>query len=284
MVLLHYVHSTRLFLRCSYRRSTLRRLKSTRQPQLPYFQVKGDGSHAVLCLPGALGSSHTDFSPQMEYFGRKNSGYTFVGYDPIGYGYSRPHERRFEIHPVLFFETDANNALIVMKHLNFQKFSVLGWSDGGITAIMLAALHPTSVDKLVVWGSNAFVTDHDIELFEKVRDTAAWSSAMRKPLEQIYGTDTLQKLWSKWVDAMKNIQVQRNGDLCIQECKKVVCPTLIVHGAKDAMCPQFHAEYLNEHIKKSDLKILPQGKHNLHLRHSEVFNQLVHNFLSNQKV
>ena len=45
-----------------------------------------------------------------------------------------------------------------MKALSFKKFSVLGWSDGGVSATILAALYPDSVQKLVIWDSNAYVS------------------------------------------------------------------------------------------------------------------------------
>ena len=39
----------------------------------------------------------------------------------------------------------------------------------------------------------------------------------------------------------------RNG-ICKQETSQVQCPTLIVHGAKDAMVPAEHPEYFKQHI------------------------------------
>ena len=41
------------------------------------------------------------------------------------------------------------------------------------------------------------------------------------------------------------------GDICRIEVDKVACPTLIIHGQQDALVPQSHAEYLNQHIKNS---------------------------------
>ena len=67
--------------------------------------------------------------------------------------------------------------------------------------------------------------------------------------------------------------------MCMEEAKRVQCPTLIVHRAKDAMCPQFHAEYFKENIRGSEMVIMEEGKHNLHLRHAKEFNQLVERFL-----
>ena len=52
------------------------------------------------------------------------------------------------------------------------------------------------------------------------------------------------------------------------------CPTLIVHGAKDTMCPRFHAEYLKDNISSSELVIsMEEGKHHLYLKYAQEFNQ-----------
>ena len=73
---------------------------------------------------------------------------------------------------------------------------------------------------------------------------------------------------------------RKGGDLCMEEVKKVRCPTLILHGLKDALRPQFHAEYLHEKmIEGSKLMTMAEGKHNLHLQCSEEFNKLVDDFL-----
>ena len=60
-----------------------------------HFQVRGDGPHAILCIPGALGTALTDFLPQLEYFRREGSVFTIVGMDPLGYGVSRPQNAIF---------------------------------------------------------------------------------------------------------------------------------------------------------------------------------------------
>ena len=245
------------------------------------YDKRGSGPHKLLCIPGALGTAHSDFTPQLQYFGRKDSPYTIVGYDPLGYGSSRPPERNFEMKPELFFERDACDGHSLMQSLSFPKFSVLGWSDGGIAAMFLAARFPMAVQNLVIWGSNAYITEQDLQLFKKTRDVKNWSARMREPLEAIYGTSYFPKLWSDWIDGMSAIYDNREeGDLCMQELPDIKCPTLIVHGAKDAMCPQFHAEYIHKHITGSNLVVMADGKHNLHLRYAQQFNELVDKFLS----
>lgn len=55
---------------------------------------------------------------------------------------------------------------MISQVLNIDKCSLLGWSDGGNTALIMAAKYPELVDKLVVWGANAYFTDEDIEALE----------------------------------------------------------------------------------------------------------------------
>lgn len=70
-----------------------------------------------------------------------------------------------------------------------------------------------------------------------------------------YGEDHFQKLWSDWIDAMVRIFNKRNGDLCKKELSKIKCPTLIIHGAKDAMVLSEHPIYLQQNITNSRLYI-----------------------------
>ena len=52
----------------------------------------------------------------------------------------------------------------------------------------------------------------------------------------------------------------------MEEIKRVQRSTLIVHGAKDAMCPQFHADYLKENIRGSEMVVMEEGKYLLYLK------------------
>ena len=130
-----------------------------RNGQLHYQPLRGNGPHVILFILGALGTALTDYLPQLEYFGCEGSGFTIVGMDPIGYGVSRPPEHEFLVSEQdHFLKMDAMDGYALMQVLSFKKFSVLGWYNGGVSATILAALYPESVQKLVIWGSNAYVT------------------------------------------------------------------------------------------------------------------------------
>ena len=60
---------------------------------------------------------------------------------------------------------------------------MLGWSDGGITGMILCARNIENVENFVVWGANAYVEKGDKDLLEPTRDINNWSERMRAPLE-----------------------------------------------------------------------------------------------------
>lgn len=251
-----------------------------------FYEKAGDGSHPLLCIPGALGTTKTDFEPQLEYFGRKDSTFTVVAFDPRGQGLSRPPERLFQTRPIHYLKQDAIDGHILMEKLNFPRYSVLGWSDGGVTGIHLSAAHPESVRNLVLWGANAYISSVDIELFLLTKDVSNWSKSMRKNMEAVYG-EKLQDLWTRWVDSACEVydhcdqeSSDLGGDLCVKEVGMVGCPSLILHGDKDPLVPAFHPAYLEKNLRDARIHRFPSGKHNIHIRFAQEFNMVVEAFLS----
>ncbi|XP_026856651.2 valacyclovir hydrolase isoform X1 [Electrophorus electricus] len=240
-----------------------------------FYQQTGKGDHSVLLLPGALGSGQTDFAPQLDKLDKRR--FTVVAWDPRGYGHSRPPVRDF---PIDFFHRDAKDAVDLMQALGFSRFSLLGWSDGGITALIAAALNPALIRKMVVWGSNAYVSEQDVQIYNAIRDTSLWSERMRQPMEKMYGAQYFRETWERWVDGICQFKSRPEGNICKELLELIDCPTLIVHGAKDPMVPSFHPEYLLQNIRSSRMHVMPEGKHNLHLRFATEFNSLVEAFLS----
>lgn len=124
---------------------------------------RGNGRNAMILMPGALGTALTDFGPQIEQFPDLISNYSIIGWDPPGYGKSRPPNRTFDLD---FFHRDAFLANGLMKELGLNWYSVLGWSDGGITGLIMAANYQDSVHKLVVWGSNSYISSEEMIIYK----------------------------------------------------------------------------------------------------------------------
>lgn len=107
------------------------------------------------------GTIWTDFKPQVENLNKEKL--TIIAWDPPGYGKSRPPNKTF---PENFFRRDATWACNLMKTLGFNKFSLIGWSDGGITSLILAAVYPENVQKVIVIGANAYITPGEMEIYQ----------------------------------------------------------------------------------------------------------------------
>lgn len=237
----------------------------------------GTGDRGVLLMPGALGSAWTDFKPQIEQLPALLPNHRIVAWDPPGYGKSRPPNKTFGLD---FYEKDAEAAAQLMEAIGLKRFSVLGWSDGGITGLVLAGTKPDVVEKLVIWGANAYITKPEAEIYEGIRDVSKWSARMREPMEKVYGKEGFPQIWSAWVDGMLNLYRKRDGDICKGVLANIRAPTFIVHGAKDPMIVPEHVPYLKEAVKSTELvHVFPDGKHNIHLKYAEEFNKLVSGFL-----
>lgn len=125
---------------------------------------KGHGNDgAIILLPGALGTSVTDFQPQIDQLPKLLPNFSIIAWDPPGYGESRPPNRTFNVD---FFHRDAFVANALMQSLNLKKYSILGWSDGGITGLIMAAKYNESIDKLIIWGSNSFILPEETKIYE----------------------------------------------------------------------------------------------------------------------
>src|ERR1035437_7580421 len=124
-----------------------------------HFEQLGKGP-PLLCLPGALGTGVTNFSPQLASW---SAHFSVIAPDPRGYGKSRPPGRDY---PSDFLERDADDMAALMAAIGFDTFAVAGWSDGANSAALLASKYPDKVLKLVIWGGNSFISEEDMARIE----------------------------------------------------------------------------------------------------------------------
>ena len=75
------------------------------------------------------------------------------------------------------------------------------------------------------------------------------------------------------------------GDVCMAQARSIQCPTMVLHGAKDVMCPGEHPEWFKANIPGFDsLHVLPEGKHNLHLKFADEVNGMIRAFVEGREV
>ena len=240
-----------------------------------HYAHRGDGPHTLLCISGSLVPAEFTYKPQFEYFGRKGSGFKIVTFDLRGYGNSRPAER---FNAATFYSADAKDAHTLMQALGFESYSVLGWCHGGAVAMVLAAMFPEAVEKLILIGSKSFLSQEDLDHFEKTRRVSSWPPYFQEVMAQFYSDELFQELWTKVLDIFAEIQAKYNGNICREELSQICCPTLILHGARDPIVSPSHAQYLKDRIVGSRLIVMEEGGHWLHGKHSKEVNALVDKF------
>ncbi|KAK2534122.1 hypothetical protein Q9233_004305 [Columba guinea] len=246
-----------------------------------HYQQTGEGSHAVLLLPGMLGSGQTDFGPQLKSMNKQL--FTIVAWDPRGYGQSIPPSRDF---PPDFFERDAKDAVDLMQLYPYKAVQ-LKYSLVKVIPVDIWFVNSTGNLR----GKNrSWQMYHDVSLLEclsknflplntGIRDVSKWSEKVKKPLEEMYGLKYFAKTCEAWVDGISRFAEKSDGNICQELLPDIKCPTFIIHGEKDPLVPRAHAEYIHKHIKGSRLLLMAEGKHNLHLRFAEEFNRQVEDFL-----
>lgn len=108
-----------------------------------YFETYGAGS-PVLFLHGGGGSAQS-FSNQIPIFAKSH---LVVAPEQIGQGHTP------DVAGPLTYSAMANDTAALLQQLHLRNVDVVGWSDGGIVALILAVRHPELVRRLVVSGAN----------------------------------------------------------------------------------------------------------------------------------
>lgn len=114
-------------------------------------------------MENITGTIWTDFKPQIEGLDKKI--FSVIAWDPPGYGKSRPPDRTF---PINFYERDAEYANNFMKALGYHNYSLIGWSDGGISSLILAARHSDNIRKMIVFGSNSYILPEELKVYQSM--------------------------------------------------------------------------------------------------------------------
>lgn len=238
-----------------------------------HYEKVGHGDHIVFLTPGAMGSTRTNFSAQLEKLNRDK--FTIIAWDPPGYGYSLPPDRTF---PLDYLIRDVKVAESFLEAMGVKKMSVFGWCQGGTTAIMLAARNPQMVQKLILLGAKAYISDIDKTLLDAFRDIGKFPPALLAANLSVYGEEYFKEKWVDSMDASRRIYDENQGNLCKDHLSLVQCPTLVLHGVKDKWIQKFHPEYLTDNIKNSRYHEL-SGGHNTHLQYPDEANKVIEEFL-----
>jgi pimeloyl-ACP methyl ester carboxylesterase len=229
-----------------------------------HYVCYGSGP-AVMLLHGGMSNRLSWFS-QIPWLAA--SGRQVVVLDTRGHGDSTLGSAE------LTYRLLASDAVAVLDHLHIHKADVIGWSDGGNTALMMGLYWPRRVDRLVAISANY----HPSGLTAQTRQATDEKTSGIRSWFSRWWTGAGNHL-AELEKRIKNMWRTR-PNLQPVDLHAIEAPTLVIVGeADDVMIA--HARQMAESLPHGRLEIIPGG-HFTPLTHPGLVNGLIAAFLGDK--
>jgi pimeloyl-ACP methyl ester carboxylesterase len=165
----------------------------------------------------------------------------------------------------------ASDAIHVLNKLDIRQADVIGWSDGGNTALLLGRYSPQRVKRIVAISAN-------------FSPTGLTSEALEETHTQSSGLKYLLKRW--WTGAGKHLAELENRIKLMWrtfpvlkpvDLQEITPPTLVIIGEHDVISIE-HARQMAKLLPNGFLEIVPGG-HSTPVTHSNEVNGAIAKFL-----
>ena len=222
-----------------------------------YFEERGEGD-PIIFVHGWM-EDCSMWNSQIEYFSREHR---VIAYDQRGHGRSDKPEKGYSIQNL------SDDLYSFTQNLNIKRFTLIGHSMGGMTAMVFALDHPEKISKLILIGTDAKSTlSLRIMLWTLLHFLPYSTFAEGSDIKYHKPTEKMKK------DAVE--RALRTPRYAAYECFREFCtkydirdrvsgikiPTLIIVGEKDSLTPIKLSQYMNRQIEGSRLIIVPDCKH-----------------------
>ncbi len=144
-----------------------------------YYEEYGHGRPLVL-LHGGLNTIAGSFARQIPEFARAHR---VIAIEQAGHGHT-PDARE-----TLSYAQMAEDTADLLRQLNAAPADVVGWSDGGIIALVIATRHPELVRRLVISGASINVEGQRPEDVQALRDEVPEDVESDAPPPSAAGSD-----------------------------------------------------------------------------------------------
>ncbi len=212
-----------------------------------YYEVYGEGPPVVL-LHGGLGST-SDFDSIIPGL---SASYRLYAIDSPGHGRSSHIDS-------LSYPLIADYIAECIKALNLGQAGIVGYSDGAIIGMLVAAKLPERI-KYLVFGAGALnpgsSTPEGLKMLRDIHpgilpDYMAESFRKKSPNPE---------RWEEFVLLSKEMWLE---DVWIPEgiLSEIDIPVLLVYGDRDPFIPLAHGMKIHESLTNSQLCVLPGSGH-----------------------
>jgi len=216
-----------------------------------YYAVRGSGPTLVFLHGGGDSGEHS-FVRQLEVFSEHHH---IVAPDQVGQG------RTPEVPGPLSYTAMMEDTAELLKMLKLQHVDVVGFSDGGILALMLAVRHPELVRRLVISGVNIAPEGLRPEDLEELRATD-----IPKP------RTIDEKLAHLWLTS------PTEAELNLGLLARIAQPVLVISGDRDAITLE-HTLKIFHALPDAELCVLPGTDHATFSGRADWLNPIISAFL-----
>ena len=217
-----------------------------------YYAARGSGPTLVFLHGGGDSGEHS-FARQIDVFSEHHH---IVAPDQVGQG------RTPDVPGPLSYTAMMEDTAQLLKVLKLKNVDVVGFSDGGILALMLGVRHPELVRRLVISGVNIAPEGLRPEDLEELRAT------------QIPKPKTIdEKLARLWFTS------PTEAELNLGLLARISQPVLVISGDRDAITLE-HTLKIFHALPDAQLCVLPGTDHATFSGRSEWLNPIIDAFLN----
>lgn len=229
-----------------------------------WYQSFGEGPCVVLLHPGLANSSF--WGDQVAALRRSKREVILID--------SRGHGRSTMGGEPLGYAAMARDVVRVLDVMHRQRCAIVGWSDGAITALVLAMDAPDRVSRVFAFGANM-----DLDGVDPQGDHSAtfqrYGQLTAESYRQVSPTPDGYPALEAAVKAMWNAEPRYTAS----QLARITVPVAIVDGAHDEVIRRSHTEYLEHTIPKAALVLFANLSHFAPVQDSKRFNREVLAFL-----
>jgi pimeloyl-ACP methyl ester carboxylesterase len=167
--------------------------------------------------------------------------------------------------------------------LNLDSAYVIGWSDGGIAALILSVKRPDKIKKILVSGANYTKNAYVSSDFTK-KDTLQLLAPdyQLPPEEQKWADGYFIANKAQWRKIINDRMIMWYQDSLFSKklFNEIKIPVMVVSGDRDIIKLE-HSMEMYRFIKKGQLCILPNTTHNVFNERPDLINKIAIGFFSN---
>ena len=223
-----------------------------------YYETYGDGQ--PLLLVHGNGASIGTMAAQIEFFKKR---YKVIAMD------SRDHGRSSDSDSPITHEKMTDDLAALIDHLKLDSVDVIGWSDGGIEALLLGVRHPTKVKKIVSMAAN--LNPSTDALYEETQEQVR--TMLASTPDSVRNTPEGKR--AQKVTGMMLKEPNIDPAMLV----RITAPTLVLAGDHDVVRTEHIVEIFN-HLQNAQLGIFPNSTHMVPFDDPELFNTTIERFLS----